>query len=228
MNDITIKEINNDWKNHFTKLKSIGSNQLFEIVGPLLIGIELVKSKHGGLYRPYLIVCSLFGSDVSNSRAGNDLKNCLNSPEIYFGLNNSKGIQFDVDYRNHRELFEKVIIEIKKQHLSLEKDLKINELFEYFEKVISNYSSSGELALFMEFQYLIALFLNNEKQRNNIIKEIERQKNFWNMEHFEMWIGDYDIWFKNLKSKKRVDLLNSFERIIDNDKLRKLNSFKLI
>ena len=46
-----IRNINKDWKSAFPKLKSIGTNRLFEIVGPLLIGIELVKSKFGDNYK---------------------------------------------------------------------------------------------------------------------------------------------------------------------------------
>jgi hypothetical protein len=228
MTEITARQINKDWKDKFPKLKKIGSNQIFEIIGPLLVGIELVKSKFGKEYEPHIMICSLFGSDVSNCRVGNDLKSCLDSPEIYFGLSNSKGGQFKIDYRNHKELLDNAIIEMQRQHLPLEKDISINDLFKFFDKKTSQCKSSGELAQYLEFQYLVALFLDNESSKNDIIREIERQKPLWNMEHFELWLGSYDKWFDNLKNKKPNDVVKSFNNVLKNDKLEKLTIFKLI
>ena len=226
-----VKNINKDWKDAFPKLKTIGSNQLFEIVGPILVGIELVKSKYENQYRPHIVICSLFGSDVATNRAGNQLKSCLNSPDFYFGLVNSKHLQFDINYGSPSDIIIEVTKEMKKQHLPLEQNITVNELFDFIDSHKSHTSiisgSSGALAYLMEFKYLISLYLNNKNLKNNVLQEIESDKKFWNMKHFEMWIGDYSDWIEKLKKAKRSELLNSMNSILSDPKLKNLNTFKL-
>ncbi|GGG46670.1 hypothetical protein [Bizionia arctica] len=231
MNKLQIKKINKDWKDAFPELKTIGSNQLFEIVGPILVGIELVKSKFQNQYRPYIVISSLFGSDVATNRGGNQLKNCLNSPDFYFGLVNQKQIQFDIGYDSTPDKINEAIKEMKKQHLPLEQNITVNELFDFIDSHKSHTSiisdSSGALAYLMEFKYLLSVYLNNEELKNNVLAEIESDKKFWNMEHFEMWIGDYNDWIEKLKKTKQSELLNSINKILSDSKLKKINRFDL-
>ncbi len=231
MSRTQIKNITKDWKDAFPKLKTIGSNQLFEIVGPILVGLELVKSKYGKHYQPHIVICSLFGSDIATNRAGNQLKNCLNSPDFYFGLVNSKHLQFDINYDSPSDKIIEATKEMKKQHLPLEQNIKADELFDFIDSHKSHNSiisgSSGALAYLMEFKYFISVYLNNEKLKNNVLEEIESDKKFWNMEHFEMWIGKYSDWIEKLKKTKRSELLNSMNHILSDPKLKNLNTFDL-
>jgi hypothetical protein len=225
------KSINKDWKETFPKLKTIGSNQLFSIVGPMLVGIELVKSKYGGQYQPHIVICSLFGSEVATNRAGNQLKNCLNSPDFYFGLVNQKQLQFDISYDSPSDKINEAIKEMKKQHLPLEQDITINELFDFIDSHKSHNSiisgSSGALAYLMEFKYFLSVYINSKTLKNNVLAEIESDKKFWNMEHFEMWVGNYNDWIEKLKKTKQSELLNSMNKILSDSKLEKLNRFNL-
>lgn len=223
--------INKVWKHAFPKLELIGSNQLFEIVGPILVGIELVKSKVDNQYRPYLVISSLFGCDVATNRAGNQLKNCLNAPDIYFSLVNQKQLQFEIGFDSSSDKINEAIKEMKRQHLPLEQDITINELFDFIDAHKSHTAiisgSSGAIAYLMEFKYLLSVYLSNEELKNKVLAEIESDKKFWNMEHFEMWVGDYNDWIEKLKKTKHSELLNSMNKILSDSKLNKLNRFDL-
>jgi len=231
MSKTRTKSINKEWKETFPKLKTIGSNQLFSIVGPILVGFELVKSKYQKQYRPHIVICTLFGSDIATNRAGNQLKNCLNSPDFFFGLSTSKGLQFDINNDCTSDKTIEATKEMKKQHLPLEQNITVNELFDFIDSHKSHNSissgSSGALAYLLEFKYLIGVYLNNDQLKNSVLEEIESDKKFWNMEHFEMWIGNYSDWIGKLKKTKRSELLDSMNNILSDPKLKNLNTFEL-
>ena len=222
----SIRNINKDWENAFPQLKWIDSNKLFEIVGPLLIGIELVKSKFGNQYKPYLIVSSLFGSEVASNRAGNQLKNCLNSPDFYYPL-----VQFQIDYNNSSQQMNEIIQDVKRQHLPLEQNISLKELLDFIDSNKSHSSiasgGAGAQAYLLELKYLIGVYLGDENLKSNVLKEIELDKKFWNMEHFAMWIGDYNVWISKLKKTGLLDLLNSMDNVLSNSKLKDLNTYDL-
>ena len=222
-----IRNINKDWKNAFPKLKSIGTNRLFEIVGPLLIGIELVKSKFGDNYKPYLIISSLFGSDIATNRGDNTLRSCLNSPDLYYPL-----IRLSVDYDNSSHEMTEIVEEVRKKHLPLEQNISAIELIDFIDFHKTHYSivsgSSGAQAYLLELKYLISVYLNNETLKRKVIKEIDSDNKLWNPEHFEMWIGDYNVWLDKLKKIERCKLNDSMNYILSDPKLKNINRFKLI
>jgi len=53
--------LQNDWLNAFPELSAFSKDKLYKLVGPLIIGIELIKMRSGEDYRLHFVVYSLWG-----------------------------------------------------------------------------------------------------------------------------------------------------------------------
>lgn len=227
-----MKQVKNNWLEAFPKLKPIGTNKFFEILGPILIGIELVKSSYGDEYKPYLVVCSFWNSDVLNNKLESELKRRLNNPNIYLSLNKDNGVEFNIGYYDYK-LIPEAISRIKKQFLPLERDVKIDEIFDYIDyyKSYSNIPPdiAGVNAILLEFKYLICKYLGNKVLTDKILEEInENYMSIWDKSSFENWIGDYNLWLKRLKHISREELVSAVNNFKQDPKIKKLNAFRLI
>ena len=229
-----MKEIFNDWKGAFPLLYKVKPFTLYEILGPLLLGIELEKSRFSECYRPYLSVSGLWGSDVSNFKGKLKDFDCAFYPEIYFPLNNSLKIRdtYFVDYEEHKALFSQMIAEIKNQFPPLEKNVKKEELLNF----INWYRNNNDLikggsnldAQLLEFRYILGLYFNDYDLIANTEKEIDNEREKWDKRIFVLKFGDYNEWLNKIKTLQRQDLLNSILRVTNNEKLRNLNVYELI
>ena len=68
----------------------------------------------------------------------------------------------------------------------------------------------------------------NKSIKDLTIIEIENSTNNWDMNHFEMWLGDYDNWLNNIKSLRNRDIIKSATKIINHPDISNLNFYKII
>ncbi len=61
------KKINRDWQDAFPQLSIYSQNKLYKIIGPLIIGLELIKSPFTDSYSPYFMMYSLWKSDIKTN-----------------------------------------------------------------------------------------------------------------------------------------------------------------
>ena len=215
----------------YPKLKKIGKNGLYEKLGPLLVGVELEKSRYENSYSPYFIITGLWGNDISNYRGVNP-KSCLDSPDIHIRLKNTDGLHFPINNENSQTVIKDISTFINSNFFMLDKNIQMESLI----KIIDSYKShpniiggsSGAMAVLLEFKFLLSIVLDKNDLKVSTINEISKAKDDWNMEHFKMWIGEYEEWFESLKKITKNDVKQSISKVTNSSIFLNLNSFQII
>lgn len=188
------KVIFQEWSSEFPELSSFSKSKLFKLLGPLVGGIEFFDLKKTVEYRPYVAWYPIWKST---------LKECLNQPLVLYEIRNKKGLQFDIPYNVGDTVLNEAIDATRQQmFLSLEGDVKVNEIFSLidrqFSKTLIKSSPIGQANL-LEGKLLIALYLNDQKSIQMTMNEIKEKSDLWMSGLFEWKNGRTDIWIEKLK-----------------------------
>jgi hypothetical protein len=226
-----MKEIFKYFKIYHPKLKRIGRNGVYQKLGCLVVGIEFEKSRNYDGYYPYFVLFGLWGKDVSNYRAGNEIKNCFNSPDIHIRLLKNTGEPILLENQNldfqMRELYNQL-----NTIFPLESDVNINSIIKLIEDYKYHFNilakGSGAMAILLEFKFLLSLAIEDFNLQKSTLNEIENSRKEWNMSQFENRIDDYDQWLNTLKKLDKKDIDKSSNYIIDNSKILTLNTFNIV
>ncbi len=213
------KKITEEWLNAFPHLTGYAQNKLYKVVGPTIIGIELIKLPRTEEYRPHFVIYPLWK---------NDLRKCLNSPIILQELYNKKGLQFSIPYDKHSVYFPDVLESSKKQILlPLDKDVSLKTMLDLINSRFSDMLikiHSGKQASLYEFKLYSALYTGSNEVLN-IFEQIQKESKKWNMQGFEIWYGSFDKWFQDLQEK--VKHRNEFiAQILSNKQDKKIEKLK--
>ncbi|GAA4419279.1 hypothetical protein GCM10023187_53430 [Nibrella viscosa] len=218
------KKVTEDWQNAFPELAVYSQNKFYKIVGPTIIGLELVKLPRTEDYRPYFICYPLWKQNI---------KTCLDNPIIIKEFNNKKGMLFSIPYAKHTAFFSDVLSEVKKQiPIPFEGDVSLKKLF----STIDEYSKTSYLsaapnsylqAVLQESKLALALCTSNDDQVRSILSHI--QKSNWDVAHFAMWKVDVSQWLNQLQKmvENREELIFKVKQNKQEKKLEKLHHSKL-
>lgn len=219
----TKREVIADWRKAFPQLSFFAQNKLYKAVGPIIIGLELIKSPFTSAYSPYFVIYPLWRKGI---------KATFDYPILLKEFKNGKGIQYDIPYEMHRIVFEDVLSSISRQILlSFEGDISFKKL----EAVLDEYSKTPPLsaapnsylqALLQEAKLKIALSISSEEAQS-ILEKI-RMKN-WDLNHFKACGIDFNEWMQSLKNTiiNRDEFLKQIEVNRGDKKILQLNSSQL-
>ncbi len=222
------KKVTEDWQNAFPQLVKYAKNKYYKIVGPLIIGIELIKLPRVEEYRPHFVIYSLWGNKV-----GKDLKSCLSGPIMLKEFFNTKGLQFSIPYIKHSAEFSEVLKAVKKQlPFTLDGDVSLKQVFLALEKhsqtpPLSAAPNSYLQAILQEYKLEIALCIDAEKQAQDVLTQIKKIN--WDLNHFAMFDIDYEKWLKSIDDKvsNKNELLLQLDTNKKDNKLKKLQQSEL-
>lgn len=217
-----------DWQNAFPQLTSFAENKLYKIVGPSIVGLELIKSNRTESYSPYFVIYSLWGS-----RIGNDIKACLAGPILLKDFKNKRGFQYDIPYEKHNLFFDELLYGIKEQiPLPFDGDISLKIFLEVLEEYsrtppLSAAPNSYLQAGVQEAKLKIALFIGLAEALE-VFEEIKKRK--WDINHFKACGVDLDEWLQRLQAliTNRDEFLNLIELNKLNKKISKLKTSDLI
>ncbi|WP_312788853.1 hypothetical protein [Sphingobacterium sp.] len=222
--DKTIKKkVVEDWLNAFPLLSAYNQNKLYKIVGPCLIGIELIKSPFADNYSPYFVIYPLWKSDVKTN---------LKYPILLLELKNKNGFQFDIPYAKHSIFFEDVVYSVKKQiqflfekNISLEKLMSVLDIYSR-KPPLSAAPTSYLQAIVQEAKFKIALFVG-VSEAQDVLKQINNIN--WDENHFKACKVDLNEWLQNLQTAlfNRTEFLKHIEANREDKKMAKLQSSEL-
>lgn len=191
------KKVIEDWQNTFPQLTLYAQDRLYKIVGPIIIGLELIKLPRTDEYRPHFVIYPLFGNKM-----GNDVKACFAGPILLQEYSNKKGFQYNIPYTKHSTFFREVVESVKKQsplpfdsNISLTKIL--NVIDEYSKKPpLSAAPNSYLQAVIQEVKLKIALFKSVEEAQN-VLGQINKRD--WDISHFKACNVDINKWRQELQ-----------------------------
>jgi hypothetical protein len=184
-------------------------NKFYKAIGPIVIGLELIRLPFNEEYRPHFVMYPLFGNKM-----GDNIKDCFNSPIVLIEFSNKKGGQFSIPYTKHSNYFSEVTECIKNQiPIPFDKDIPLKKIL----SVIDHYSNLQ--AGLHENKLKIALVINNDQEVDGIMKQISTVN--WNTTHFKACGADVNTWYQGLQKiiANRDNLINIVERNKEDKKI---------
>lgn len=222
------KKVILDWQKAFPQLTLFAQDKLYKVVGPIIIGLELIKLPRTDEYRPHFVIYSLYGNKI-----GNDVKACLSGPILQQEYTNKKGFQYDVPYIKHSAFFNDVIQCVNKQsplpfdgNISYKKILFVID--EYSKKTPWNAAPNSYLqAALQEAKLKIALFISIEEAQN-VLEQINKRD--WDTSHFKTCGVDVSKWLQGLQETifSREVFLKQIELNKQDKKIVQLKSAELV
>jgi hypothetical protein len=218
-------EIRKLWLKNFPSLKVFGADKLYKIVGPFIIGIELINLPRIKEYKPHFVLFPLYGNNL-----GNDLKNCLKYPKILFQLYKKNGLQYNIPYEGQLDLHIEAIQSAKKiEILNLNSDVPIKLIYKIIDeqlqdKIIIIRQAQPDL---LELKYYTALYIKNKNIQNSVLTDIMNDYKNWNTDYFLKDYGDFTDWYERLKNTELTDFENLIKSNKNETKIKKLLSFEI-
>lgn len=167
------KEIANDYLKNFEELSCYSKTQLFKILGPFIVGLELTPSPYlGESFKPHFVCYSL---------AENNIKECLDLPLLLRPIYNKKNISLNsIPYKIDSDKYKESIDSIRKLYgyfLFGDVSLKNVNLFDK----INSFFKNGKILPMDEakinlFRYNIALYLDDNHLIERSLNEIHKKR----------------------------------------------------
>ena len=217
------QKVNAEWQNAFPLLCFYDQNKLYKVVGPIIIGLELIKSPFTDAYSPYFVIYLLWKESIKAS---------LEYPILLKNFKNRKGFQYDIPYEKHTVFFDDVVDSITKQGpLSFEGNISFRKVID----ILGEYSKTPPLsaapnsylqASLQEAILKIALFID-AAEAQNVLEQIENRN--WDENHFKACGWDVKEWLQSLRTTifNRDEFLKQVEVNKQNKKIAKLKSSEL-
>lgn len=213
------KAIDSDWLNEFPQWSLYNLNRYYKIIGPVLVGIELIRVRGGDEYRPYLVSYPLWKSDIEK---------CFDYPLTMKHFYNKKHLVISIKYEWHGKYFVDAVNDVKGQLPDLfEGNIQLNAVLNFFDEYARTPPLSAALTSFLQAELkadklAIALYISQEEARK-VFFDITQQD--WDLQHFEACGVDINKWLHELQN--RINNREAFLRqIITNTNHKKLVKLK--
>lgn len=218
------KKVIEDWQNAFPQLTMYSQNKLYKVVGPCVLGIELVESPYTESYSPYFVMYPIWKKDIKTS---------LDYPILLRDFKDKKGFQYDIVYEKHCSVLDGVLDSVKNQMpLPLEGDvsyLKITTVIDDSSQKppLSAAPNSYLQAVLQEAKFKVALFLSSEEAQK-VLQQIDKRS--WDFNHFKACGVSVNEWLQCLQStiNNRDEFLKQIEVNKQNRKISQLKSSELV
>jgi len=214
------KQVITDWGNAFPELTVYAQDKLYRVVGPVVIGLELVKLPRTDEYRPHFVVYPLWRKDIKES---------LSTPIVLMEYYDRRGFQFNIPYGLHSTSFNEALDSVRKQTLlpfkgivSLKKIVSVLDDYSKKPPLIASPNSYLQAAL-QEAKLKIALFIS-ATDAQTILEQIGNRN--WDTNHFNACGVDVDKWLRSLHTtiSNRNDFLKQIEKNKQGKKMSNLES----
>jgi hypothetical protein len=222
--DLNIKKkVIEDWQKAFPQLSIFGQNKLYKILGPVILGLELIKLPGVEKYSPYFVMYSLWKENIKIS---------LEYPILLKGFYDKKGFQYDVPYEGY-SFFKELVKSVENQSpFTFDGDIDLEKIF----LVINEYSKTPPLSA-APYSYLqadlkkakfeIAMYISASEAKK-VLQEIE--KTTWDVNHFKACGIDLELWLQDLQEKvhNRDGFLSTIEKNKQKKKICKLKKSEIV
>ncbi len=222
MKKITFKK----WGEIFPELKLYSSGKLYRRLGPLIIGIELIKLPWIEEYRPHFVMYSLWGNKM-----GKDINACLAGPILVVEFRDNNESQFSIPYIIDNDILDPIIRLVRESfpipiqdQISIVRVLSVID--EYAKSTKSSHNSYLQ-AVLLEIKLDLTLYLNIDAAKK---KSDQIQAILWDSSSFKKYGVDIELWLKNINAKpsKRAELIKQVELNSTDKKIANLGYSELI
>jgi hypothetical protein len=219
------KSVIKDWQEAFPQLMLYSQDKLYKVIGPIIIGLELIKLPRTDEYRPHFVIYPLWKKDVRTS---------LDFPIILKEFYNNQGLQYSISYEKHRVFFNDILESVKKQvPISFnDENISLKNLIDVIDehsktRPLSAAPNSYLQALLQEAKFKAALYIGTH-EAEIILEQINKRS--WDENHFKAFGMDAGKWIQKLKEiiSQRENFLDQIAANKEDKKLQKLKNSELI
>jgi hypothetical protein len=216
------KHVTNSWLDHFPQLSAYSQVKLYKILGPVIIGIDIIKLPRTDEYRPHFVIYPLWKIDETK---------CLEMPVAIKDIRRRDGFQLDIPYKDQEKLKNEAFEMTSEQTISLSQDVSINDLFNFIDDVLKT-GRRGPIpeANAFEVKLFASVYIGDWTRTENILDELYESGKSWPPFGFDFIFGPFDQWYKSLEDKVRNrDLfLKGIAKNLETPKLSKLKRSELL
>jgi len=218
------KQVIEDWQLAFPQLTKFSQDKIYKTVGPVVMGIELVKLPYTDEYRPHFVIYPLWKEGIAKT---------LDIPIVLMQYYNDKRLQLNIAYDRHSTiLHEAVELIIKQTPISFTGDIMLEDLL----SVLNDYSkipplsaapnSFSQASLWAD-KLKIALYISKDRAKR-LLDEIEKKQ--WDQKSFHNRNITIQSWLTSLNEiiSNRADLIKQIEINKQDKKIAKLASSELV
>jgi len=219
------KRFSEQWEKGLPQLGLYRKKRLCKIIGPLVVGIELMDLRGGEEYKPCFVCYSL---------SKNTIEECLDTPAVLFEFRDRKGFQLGIPYLKHDAMFPDALDCVKMQlPFKLDGDVFLTDVLNLVDKYakmppLSAAPTSYLQARLQEFRFELIIFAGSNEQMRDELDRI--RKTSWDVPHFNLWKADVKTWLEGLEQKvnNRAGLLARIEKNKNDKSLEKLPRSEII
>lgn len=199
------KEIYKLWGKAFPYLASFSPTAFYMTLDIAVVGIRLIPLIGGEEYRPHFMCFPLWKEN-----------NEKNMDDLIFMQEfcNAKNMQLDISFLASPDTINKAIDAVHKQvGKCLQEHVHIKDIFEILKKQFSDLTVQRNpilQSLLLEYEFMIALYINNPNFINEVKEVIIKVSKNWNPEFFEPQCGKIEDWRKQL-----FDRLNNRDAFLE-------------
>ncbi|MBC8602844.1 hypothetical protein H8784_14085 [Parabacteroides acidifaciens] len=213
------KEIYKLWGEAFPCLTAFSPTAFYMTLDIAVIGIRLMPLIGGEEYRPHFMCYPLWRENNNMN-----MKDGIFMQQMY----NAKKMQLDVSYLANQDTIKKAIDLTGKQIGTCVQDqVSVKDIFGilkwYFSYILVQ-SSPILQSKVLEYEFMIALYINNPNFIDKVKTEITKISNSWDPNYFEWRHGKIEDWRQRLfdRLENRDAFLLQIQKNINDGKIAKL------
>lgn len=185
------------WLQRFQGLKFYSNGKLYQVLGPAISGLELIRLPFGSGYRPHFVVYPLWRGD---------LKICLKYPVFMCEFYDLRGRQFNLPFEDPNEKYKAAQEIIFKE---VGKMLGGDFDFVSCEAMISEFPMReptygrhpARFVELLELRLSMALYVDDTSTVSRVLSEIKKFSRSSDLKVMHDWFGDFDQWMTALERR---------------------------
>jgi hypothetical protein len=187
-----------DWAGELRQLGRYGQNKLYQVVGPIVLGVEILPVTGMGWYRPHMVCFPLWKEDA---------KACLAEPTVLEQAYDERGLQLDVPYEKHAKFFGVALAGIRRKFPNLQGSASLTEVFAFLDRQFSDILVSSAPVAQMkltEMKVLSAAYAGDARLGALAWEQVQRLRQDWPPEFFEWKHGPLEPWLEALSMRSQA------------------------
>ncbi|MGN7706892.1 hypothetical protein [Chryseobacterium sp. 22543] len=215
------KNVYNSWLNNFSQLTPYNKDKFYKIVGPVVIGLEILKLPRAETYRPHFAIYPLWERDEST---------CMKGPLLFKQIKRENGFQFDIPYSDHKSWKEEAFRCTTSQTISMNDDVHIEDIYELADQQLKMATGPADAAAKYLLKLFSAVYISDWTRTENILDELQLEGSTWNPLGFDFVYGPFEKWYKSLEEmvRNRDRFLMQISHNLESNKLSKMKRSELL
>lgn len=189
------KNVTTTWLNEFHELTAYSQVKFYKILGPVILGIDIIKLPRSDEYRPYFVIYPLWNNSEGE---------CLEMALISYGINRENGRQLDIPFKDHDKWKDEAFECTRKQTIPFDRNISLPDFLDFVISAMEKgFGVPVEIANNYELRLFAAVYVGDWTRTEQILNELYDVGSPWPAFGFDHIFGPFNQWYKNLEERVR-------------------------